>query len=617
MVRAGGEGQSMRRRGGIALALALASVVAIFVVAASSSCSSSNGAVGLDDSCTINSDCNSPLICAFARCHEACAASRDCPNSERCVLSGAIGICQLPQESTCAGDGATCQSGQVCGTDAQCRAQCTGTSDCASGDICLPTGAVSACYAPSNAADEAALVAAGALSPDGAVLFDGSPGNGSDGSSSSGTDGATSSDGSMATSSDGQADGPTGPPCLVTQFTSTAIGDSNQYFTSGVGARTTNELLVFDSYVGPDPTGDGGGPSIAAIYDQAFDPVSGNSAGPAQPLVTMKNQDIVGRDSSAGMMIESAAIAPTGQIALVCSVRFYITGGSYDSTQLYAVFLGVGGDGGAGLTVQRTALLSTAAFYQQPYAIWSTTSNAFVFSWYDGDGGDFVTVQKFQANGSPAGGNSTVVPTVSSNNTVYSNHGVAQGAAGESNGLLGVAYEAPISSIFSLTILDATGALIGSPFSVAHPVSGTPLWTAVGGTAQGFVYFYDEGGGVGEVFLPVGGDAGVVGAGSDASTFTGFSFPGTVHATAARALSDSAGGAGGVGLALLYPTGVSFAYVQADGVHHVGPSPILPHTVASGDYTSLTTLNGSFVTSLYSSANHQTQVAASGSGCTP
>jgi hypothetical protein len=243
-----------------------------------------------------------------------------------------------------------------------------------------------------------------------------------------------------------------------------------------------------------------------------------------------------------------------------------------------------------------------------------------VFSWYDGDGGHYITVQKFQANGSPAGGNSTVVPTDALDNTVYANNGYAQGAAGESGGLLGVAYQSsvnPGSGRPFLTILDSTGVLIGSPFVVIGPPATFGNWTAVGGTAQGFVYFYDEGSGVGEVFLPVGGDAGVVGAGSDASTFTGFSFPGTVRATEARAISDSAGGAGGVGLALLYPTGVSFAYVQADGVHHVGPSPILPHTVVTGDYTSLTTLNGSFVTSLYSSANHQTQVAASGSGCTP
>ena len=101
----------------------------------------------------------------------------------------------------------------------------------------------------------------------------------------------------------------------------------------------------------------------------------------------------------------------------------------------------------------------------------------------------------------------------------------------------------------------------------------------------------------------------------DASTFTGFTFPGTVRASEGRVVSDGAGGAGGVGLALLYPTGVSFAYVQADGAHHVGPNPVLPHAVVATDYTALTTLNGSFVVSLYTGANHATLVAAS--GCTP
>ena len=68
-------------------------------------------------------------------------------------------------------------------------------------------------------------------------------------------------------------------------------------------------------------------------------------------------------------------------------------------------------------------------------------------------------------------------------------------------------------------------------------------------------------------------------------------------------------------MALLYPNGVSFAYVNPDGVGHQGPTTVLPHTVASGDYTSMTNFGGSFVVSLYAAANHQTQIAAS--GCSP
>src|ERR1019366_424907 len=54
----------MLHRGGIALAFASALVA--FVVAGSSSCSSSSSGVGLTDSCTINSNCNPPLLHALS-----------------------------------------------------------------------------------------------------------------------------------------------------------------------------------------------------------------------------------------------------------------------------------------------------------------------------------------------------------------------------------------------------------------------------------------------------------------------------------------------------------------------------------------------------------------------
>jgi hypothetical protein len=580
---------------------------------ASSSCSSSTGGAGLSDSCAINSDCDAPLICAFAQCHDACAESRDCPDGERCLLSGTGGTCQLTQDSTCSVGIATCQIGQACGTDMQCRELCATTSDCARGDVCLPTGTTSECYSPSNAIDEAALITAGILSPDGAVLADGSIGTGT-----------SPPDGSMVGSKDGSGgsvvDAPTGNACpsAQTQFSSTAQGDSNPDFTSGVGARTSSQLLAFDSYVGPDPSGEAGTDNIGAIYQQAFDPVSGASAGPAAYLATVKNLDVLGHDIVYSMTIESSGISPSGRIALVYLVRFLDGHGAYDETDLYATFIDASGDGGAGLSVDRTVLLTTAPVYEQPYAIWSTTSDAFVFSWYDADGGEYVTIQKFLANGSPAGGNSTVVPTDSPQNMVVANSNVAQGAVAESQGFFGVGYSSAVTDYATeMTVLDPTGTPIGSSILVVpESTSGSSSWTAVGGTSQGFVYFYDDenAGGVGEVFLPTAAGIGVVGAGSDASTFTGFSFPGTVRATAARAVDDSAG-AGGVGLALLYASGVSFAYVQPDGSHHVGPSPVFPHATAAADYTSLTNLNGSFVVSLYSSANHATEVAAS--GCTP
>ena len=74
-------------------------------------------------------------------------------------------------------------------------------------------------------------------------------------------------------------------------------------------------------------------------------------------------------------------------------------------------------------------------------------------------------------------------------------------------------------------------------------------------------------------------------------------------------------GQGGVAVDLLYPDEVSFAYVNANGIGHQGPVQVFSRSNASGDYTSMTNLNGSFVVSLYLADDHQTLVSAS--GCAP
>jgi hypothetical protein len=82
-----------------------------------------------------------------------------------------------------------------------------------------------------------------------------------------------------------------------------------------------------------------------------------------------------------------------------------------------------------------------------------------------------------------------------------------------------------------------------------------------------------------------------------------------------HAINDDTGGIGGVGVALLYTNGVSFAYIDADGATHFGPSSILAHTYAAGDQVNMTNFGGSFGLSLYSAATQSTQIAAS--GCSP
>src|SRR5579872_1008541 len=97
------------------------------VAAAAASCNSTPSGAGLSATCSLNSDCNSPYVCVFARCHEQCTKAEDCAAGERCVSSeadaGAAHVCQLAVEATCNATTSTCSvSGQVCtASDQQCR----------------------------------------------------------------------------------------------------------------------------------------------------------------------------------------------------------------------------------------------------------------------------------------------------------------------------------------------------------------------------------------------------------------------------------------------------------------------------------------------------------------
>jgi hypothetical protein len=147
---------------------------------------------------------------------------------------------------------------------------------------------------------------------------------------------------------------------------------------------------------------------------------------------------------------------------------------------------------------------------------------------------------------------------------------------------------------------------------VAVPTVNYSNWTTVAATAEGFAYFYDNGNSVAEVFLQTSGDGGVLLPDAGDAGLPGFTFTSSTGANDGHAINDDTGGLGGVGVALLYPNALSFAYVKADGKTHVGPSSIIPHTYAAGDQINITNFGGSFGLSLYSTASHSTQMAASG-----
>jgi hypothetical protein len=93
----------------------------------------------LSEGCSLNSDCNSPLVCTFERCHQACEADRDCPLPQRCVRGADGRVCQLPDNTDCDRD-SNCEGDQVCGIDGECRDQCSENDDCGDDQICANSG---------------------------------------------------------------------------------------------------------------------------------------------------------------------------------------------------------------------------------------------------------------------------------------------------------------------------------------------------------------------------------------------------------------------------------------------------------------------------------------------
>src|SRR5262249_11200858 len=84
----------------------------------------------------INSDCSSPLVCAFRRCHVACSSARDCERGQACVVSDRpYYVCQLADEGSC-GYNSQCPVGQICAKDGRCRSECTSDRDCVAGQAC-------------------------------------------------------------------------------------------------------------------------------------------------------------------------------------------------------------------------------------------------------------------------------------------------------------------------------------------------------------------------------------------------------------------------------------------------------------------------------------------------
>jgi hypothetical protein len=425
-------------------------------------------------------------------------------------------------------------------------------------------------------------------------------------------------------------------PSAQTQFGRFGTGTAMAGFLSGVGARNAAQMFIFDGYYGLVPSGvDAGGDAgnggrIPVVYAQAFDPHTGAPAGPAAPLfVPPVSAELDNPGPGVGITLFSAAVSPTGYIALVYDIHYVNAGETLYMAILQPTIDGGGAeDAGIGaLELETTVLLQGAGENGegQPFVIWSDAVEAFVASWAYSASSNYVGLRSYGIAGNLGGLDLGPVPSDDDGIVSIGNGFGTIGSVGVSGGLFGVTYLDQLngSPDPALTVLDEEGHQVGPSIDVAHARTNGANWAATAGTANGFVYFWDNPGvayqgqsGVSEVFLPVSQDAGVLGqlpdGGADAaSPFPTFTLPGQ-RAQQARVIADGVGGAGGAGAAIQYNWGIDFVYVHADGVTHQGPTQVFAHQNASGDLVSMTNFAGSFVVSLYSELEHRTVVAATG-----
>jgi hypothetical protein len=108
--------------------------------------------VSLGGKCSDASLCSAELACRFGRCRAECTASSDCAAGQICI--GTPGVCTLPTDD-CSG---TCKPGLVCAA-ARCTPSCGGPSDGRAGTTCRDVAGTNVCL-PDEAGDAGALDAA-------------------------------------------------------------------------------------------------------------------------------------------------------------------------------------------------------------------------------------------------------------------------------------------------------------------------------------------------------------------------------------------------------------------------------------------------------------------------
>ena len=564
--------------------------------------------------CQLASDCQNLLQCVQGYCVVACKESRDCPSGGRCITTDKGSSCQPPETATCQYT-SQCTVPLVCALDQECRNQCQADIDCPSGQKC--TSVTHLCADPTIdknynpvtnefvGMDDAGVADGSGPSTSGLdAAADGAVDKAFDAPSVASEVGSTPVDGGAITEAgvDAGTAGSGGGNCTgksPNAFGYTATSDSDTHYRSGVGVLTATEFLTFNGYFGPGSTdADGGQPApVNRIDVQHFDAVTAKSKGRATSLLTAAGD-------GNGLYVNGAAVAPTGEIAIIYTALSFNTWG------VYLAFLN------KDLTVNQTAqfvALGSDAYHDQSHVQW--IGGKFVASSVVGSNPVTVKVAKFGANGANAGGISVMPTDDPSGHVRWNNAG--EGAMASSGNQLALAYYSAIDSLPYVSIVDGTGTLIGNPIGLPLAQSAygpDTLAVAIAGTDQGFMAVYPgtsstKANSLLATFvstsLPV--DAGVSPAGTTYSFPGGYPFP---SPWATRGSSDGVG----AGFAVLYPDGsVSFLYFSGNGSGHASPQSVLTqaNAASASDEVQITNFGGRFAVSLHSSAEHLTRVVAS------
>lgn len=138
------------------------------------------------NACTVNSDCNDPLVCTFGKCQAACREARDCMVGQQCVKGmGAFNVCLLANIEKCTYN-SDCPAPLICARDFKCRNQCQTDRDCATASqkclqpdlVCAEPDAIDPATGTLRTTD--AGVPGGPLADGGAGSGDGGAGSGAD-----------------------------------------------------------------------------------------------------------------------------------------------------------------------------------------------------------------------------------------------------------------------------------------------------------------------------------------------------------------------------------------------------------------------------------------------------